>query len=302
MIQGTLFDIKRYAIHDGPGIRTTLFFKGCPLHCWWCHNPEGISPDRELTFRPNRCLDDCNLCLASCPQSALSKPDGRIQVDQDRCRVLGKCAESCPTEALEVVGQSWTVDEVMREINKDRIFYDRSGGGVTFSGGEPLQQAEFLTALLEECHKDGLHTVVDTSGHTPFERLEGIRDQVDLFFYDLKHMDPEKHREMTGVSNQLILDNLRRLSEIGSRIQIRVPLVPGGNDNAGHARRMAEFLASLSGIHDISLLPYHNMGSQKYKNLNVTYSNPDTEPPSKDTVAGIREALEDQGFRVRIGG
>jgi len=302
MIQGTLFDIKQYAIHDGPGIRTTLFFKGCPLHCWWCHNPEGISPDRELTFKPNRCLDDCNLCLTSCPESALSKPDGRIRVDQDRCRVLGKCAEACPTEALEVVGQSWTVDEVMREIRKDRIFYERSGGGVTFSGGEPLQQAEFLTALLEECKKDGLHTVIDTSGHAPFGRLDSIRDKVDLFFYDLKHMDPEKHREMTGVSNELILDNLSRLSETGSRIQIRVPLVPGVNDKAGHTRRMADFLASLPGIRDISLLPYHNMGSQKYKNLNVSYSDPDTEPPSKDTVAGIRKALEDQGFRVRIGG
>jgi pyruvate formate lyase activating enzyme len=302
MNQGTLFDIKRYAIHDGPGIRTTLFFKGCPLRCWWCHNPEGIASEPELILKPNRCLDDCDLCLADCPEKALSKPDGRIRVDRDRCRVLGRCAEACPTEALEVVGKTRTVDEVMREVRKDRIFYERSGGGVTFSGGEPLQQIEFLAALLEECRKDNLHTVVDTSGHAPYERLEGIRDAVDLFFYDLKHMDPAKHREMTGVSNEVILDNLRRLAETDSRIQIRVPVVTGVNDNIDHTRRMAEFLASLPGIRDISLLPYHSMGSQKYKNLDVSCPNPDAEPPSEDTMAGMRAALEDRGFRVRVGG
>ena len=302
MIQGTLFDIKRYAIHDGPGIRTTLFFKGCPLHCWWCHNPEGISADRELIFKPNRCLDDCDLCLTSCPEGALSKPEGRIRIDQTRCQILGKCAETCPTEALEVVGRTWTVDELMCEILKDRIFYERSGGGVTISGGEPLQQTEFLATLLEACKQDGLHTVVDTSGYAPYESLARIRDSVDLFFYDLKHMDPEQHLETTGVSNQLILDNLRILSQAGSRIQIRIPLIPGINDSLEHAHRMAEFLASLPVIHDISLLPYHKMGSQKYKNLNASYSNPDTEPPSQESVDSIREALEDQGFRVRMGG
>ena len=190
----------------------------------------------------------------------------------------------------------------MQEIHKDRIFYERSGGGVTMSGGEPLQQAEFLAALLEACKQDGLHTVVDTSGQAPFESLAEIRDLVDLFFYDLKHMDPDRHRETTGVSNQLILDNLRRLSESGSRIQIRVPLVPGINDSLEHTRRMAEFLAALPGTHDISLLPYHKMGSQKYENLNVSYSNPDTEPPSLDSVESIREALESRGYRVRMGG
>lgn len=302
MDQGTLFDIKRYAIHDGPGIRTTLFFKGCPLKCWWCHNPEGISSRLELILKPNRCLEECDLCLSSCPEKALSKPDGRIRVERDSCRVHGLCAEACPTGALEVVGETRTVDEVMREIRKDRIFYERSGGGVTFSGGEPLQQIEFLAGLLKECRKDDLHTVVDTSGHAPYERLEEIRDTVDLFFYDLKHLDPEKHREMTGVSNEIILDNLRRLSETGSRIQIRVPVVRGVNDDTGHTGRMAEFLGSLPGIRDISLLPYHSMGNQKYKNLDVSCPNPEAEPPSEAAMAGIRAVLEDRGFRVRIGG
>jgi len=190
----------------------------------------------------------------------------------------------------------------MREIRKDRIFYERSGGGVTFSGGEPLQQIAFLAALLEECRKDDLHTVVDTSGHAPYERLEGIRDAVSLFFYDIKHLDPEKHREMTGVTNDVILDNLRRLSGTGSRIQIRVPVVAGVNDGLEHTGRMAEFLASLPGIRDISLLPFHSMGSQKYKNLDVSHPYPDAEPPSGDTISGMRAVLEDRGFRVRIGG
>jgi pyruvate formate lyase activating enzyme len=297
-----LFDIKRYAIHDGPGIRTTLFFKGCPLRCWWCHNPEGIAPDPELILKPNRCLEECGLCLSSCPEKALSKPEGRIHVDREKCGMAGRCAEACPTGALEVAGETWSTDEIMQEIRKDRIFYERSGGGVTFSGGEPLQQIDFLAALLEECREDGIHTVVDTSGHAPFESLDRIRDEVDLFFFDLKHMDPEKHREMTGVSNDLILDNLRRLAETDSRIQIRVPAVAGVNDGLAHTRRMADFLAALPAIKDISLLPYHSMGSQKYKNLDVVNPNPEAEPPSADTIAGMRAALEDRGFEIRIGG
>jgi pyruvate formate lyase activating enzyme len=298
-----IFDIKRYAVHDGPGIRTTLFFKGCPLHCWWCHNPEGISPHRELIFRPKRCLDDCRLCLETCPEGALSKPDGKnIQLDRSRCRLHAHCAEACPTGALEMVGRLMTVPEVMKEVRKDRMFYERSGGGVTFSGGEPLQQIEFLDALLTECKKDGLHTVVDTSGHAPFERFETIRRKVDLFFYDVKVMDPARHREATGVSNSLILENLRRLAETDSRIQIRVPLVTGVNDDMNHTRALADFLKELPGVRDISLLPYHSMGSQKYTNLNMPYLNPTAEPPSEATVASIRQELENRGFRVRLGG
>lgn len=302
MLTGTLFDIKRYAVHDGPGIRTTLFFKGCPLHCWWCHNPEGIAPEQELFLKPNRCLDDCRQCLSACPEQALSKPGGRIQVDKKKCRISGVCAETCPTGALELVGKTWTVEQVIQEILKDRIFYERSGGGVTFSGGEPLQQPEFLGALLKKCKEQGLHTVVDTSGQAPYEHLESIMDQVDIFFYDLKILDAEKHRKMTGASNELILENLRRLSQAGSRIQIRIPLVPGVNEDIPHIRKVAAFLSSLSGIQDISLLPYHAMGSQKYKNLEVPYLKPEASSPSAPVVAEIRSELEAKGFKVRIGG
>ncbi len=303
MVSGLLFDIKHYAVHDGPGIRTTLFFKGCPLHCWWCHNPEGISPKKELIVKPKRCLEDCRLCLSSCPENALSKPDGKtIRLEREKCREHARCAEICPTGALETVGKTMTVAEVMQELNQDRIFYERSGGGVTFSGGEPLQQPEFLDALLTACKKVGLHTVVDTSGHAPYGFLERIRTRVDLFFYDLKHMDPDIHREMTGVSNSTILDNLRLLAGTGSRINIRIPLVTGVNDDETHIRQVAAFLKELPGIQDISLLPYHSMGSQKYSNLDMPYLKPDAKPPTKDAIAGIEAALQQNGFRVKIGG
>ncbi len=303
MVSGMLFDIKHYAVHDGPGIRTTLFFKGCPLRCWWCHNPEGISPEKELIVKPKRCLEECRLCLSSCPENALSKPEGKtIQVDRKKCRAQARCAEICPTGALEMVGKTMTVTEVMQEVNQDRIFYERSGGGVTFSGGEPLQQPEFLDALLTACKKIDLHTVVDTSGHAPFALLERIRDRVDLFFYDLKHMDPGKHREMTGVSNSVILDNLRRLADTDSRVHIRIPLVTGVNDDDAHVRQVAAFLTELPGIQDISLLPYHSMGSQKYSNLNLPYLRSDAKPPTEGAVAVIKAVLQQHGFRVKIGG
>jgi pyruvate formate lyase activating enzyme len=303
MVSGLLFDIKHYAVHDGPGIRTTLFFKGCPLRCWWCHNPEGISPEEELNVKPQRCLEDCRLCLSSCPENALSKPDGKtIQLDREKCRTHTRCSEICPTGALEKVGKTMTVTEVMQEVNQDRIFYERSGGGITFSGGEPLQQPEFLDALLTACKKVGLHTVLDTSGHAPFALLERIRDRVDLFFYDLKHMDPDKHREMTGVSNSVILDNLKRLAKTGNGIRIRVPLITGVNDDDTHIRQMGDFLTELPGIRDISLLPYHSMGSQKYSNLDLPYLKPEAKPPTEEAVAGIKAALQRRGFRVKIGG
>ena len=302
MTQGMLFDIKHYAIHDGPGIRTTLFFKGCPLNCFWCHNPEGISPERELMLKPNRCLKECDLCLSRCPEHALSKPQGSIEVDGGLCRRHGTCADACPTGALEMVGRTMSVDEVMREVRKDRVFYERSGGGVTFSGGEPLQQPEFLDAVLSACRHEGLRAAVDTSGQAPFETLEAIRDRVDLFLYDLKVMDPDKHREATGTGNELILENLRRLAGTDSRIRIRVPLVAGVNDDDEHTEQAGEFLASLPGISEISLLPYHSMGSQKRRNMNRPLPDPDAAAPSDSVVSRIREKLEARGFQVRIGG
>lgn len=299
---GMIFDIKHYALHDGPGIRTSLFFKGCPLNCWWCHNPEGIHPDPQLTYKQSRCLQDCEECVRICPEQALSQNNGNIHIDSARCQLLGHCAQICPTGALEIIGKRMSVDELLAVIEKDRIFYDQSHGGVTFTGGEPLMQLEFLDSLLEKCQQQKIHTVVDTSGHTPYENINRIRDKVDMFFYDLKILDDQKHKDMTGVSNELILENLQKLAQTQSPIQIRMPIITGTNDNPGDITQIGEFVSQLPNIKTISLLPYHRMGSQKYKNLNLPFAKSDTQPPTPQRVAEIQSKLEDFGFEVGIGG
>jgi len=205
MIRGTIFDIKKYAIHDGPGIRTTVFFKGCPLRCRWCHNPEGQSSKPEMFVRPSRCLKECSECLSVCEREAISRTEISPVIDRERCNSCGKCAEVCPAEAIEVVGRQMSVQEVMAEVEKDMIFHDESGGGVTFSGGEPLLQPVFLSTLLEKSKEKDIHTTVDTSGYASFEIMEEIAKNVDLFLYDLKIMDEKKHKEYTGKSNKVIL-------------------------------------------------------------------------------------------------
>lgn len=302
METGIIFDIKRYAIHDGPGIRTTVFFKGCALRCAWCHNPEGLNPEKELVYLPSRCLESCTACVTACRQEAITRRNGVLTIDRGRCRLAGDCGLACPTEALRVIGREMSVAEVIAELTKDRIFYDTSGGGVTFSGGEPLQQPEFLNALLETCRIENLPTAVDTSGHAPWEVLEMIRDKTDLFLYDLKVMGDQKHRAMTGVSNAVILENLKRLAELKKSVRVRLPLIAGWNDGAEDIRALREFLASLSDVKDISLLPYHRLGSQKYKNLNIPTGEREFTPPSQARINDIRAEFENSGFHVKIGG
>lgn len=299
---GIFFDVKHYAIHDGPGIRTTFFFKGCPLHCWWCHNPEGINPEPELMFRSNRCLPECRLCVHSCPHHALAKNNGSLQIDASLCRMAGACAEICPTLALQKIGYRMSAAEAMTIIEKDRVFQETSHGGVTFSGGEPLTQPLFLEELLDACRRQGIHTIVDTSGQAPYETLDRIRTRVDLFFYDLKLMDAERHTEMTGVSNQLILENLEKLAHSGSKIRIRIPVITGVNTTPEEISAMIDFVSSLPEIKDISLLPYHTMGGQKYQRLSRPQPHPEIQTPTKETLEGIQAQFERGGFRVKIGG
>jgi len=301
MKTGVIFDIKRYAIHDGPGIRTTVFFKGCRLHCSWCHNPEGQDLKPELSFNETRCLKGCTECVKNCAQEALSRIDQYISLNREECDLCGDCAQACPTEALEIIGREMSVEEVMKEIEKDRVFYDESRGGVTFSGGEPLMQPEFLNALLEECKKRNIHTILDTSGYASLEDLNKIEDKVNLFLYDVKMMDEKKHKETTGGSNKQILENLKKLSEKGKKIVVRIPVIPGVNDTEGNIAQIAGFIASLKGVNDLSLLPYHKGGSQKYMRLNKAFMRNKIHPPSDEKIKKIKKILEHFGFKVKIG-
>lgn len=299
-ITGTVFNIQKYSIHDGPGIRTTVFLKGCPLACLWCHNPESIAPRPEIIFWDNKCIS-CTDCVKTCPQEAMQVGQQTVRKETANCIGCEACVEVCPTGAIEQVGRKMTEAEVLKEIEKDRVFYEESGGGVTFSGGECLMQPEFLTALLTGCKARGLHTAVDTSGYASWQTIAGLKDVVDLFLYDLKLMDEEQHRKYTGVSNKLILANLQKLAKLGKSIWIRVPVIPGINDNDDNLQAMGAFLFSLQ-IRDVFLLPYHGIAANKYIRLGRDYQLSALEPPSPKQMEAMQLGLRTFGLNVQIGG
>jgi pyruvate formate lyase activating enzyme len=268
---GTIFNIQRYSINDGPGIRTTVFLKGCPLSCKWCHNPESISPDKEILIREDRCIR-CGECFLRCNYFAVKSLDGEYITDQETCAQCGRCVEVCFTDARAIVGKEMTVDDVMNEVEKDVIFYNQSGGGVTFSGGEPFLQHEFLIELLKASKQKNLHTAVDTSGYISSEILQKASRFIDLYLYDVKTLDNNIHKSFTGVSNKLILENLKRLTEWQKNIIVRVPLIPTLNDSLEAMQGIGYYVASLKSINEIHLLPYHRTGIEKYNRLGVEYS------------------------------
>jgi pyruvate formate lyase activating enzyme len=297
---GIIFDIKKYAIHDGPGIRTTVFLKGCPLRCAWCHNPESWSSQPEPMFRYMRCVK-CGQCAEVCPAHAITF-NGQPHTDVAVCVRCGTCIPECPAQARAIAGRTVTVDEVMTEIDKDSVFYDESGGGATFSGGEPLMQPDFLRGLLGECRKREIHSAVDTCCHVSRSVLEETAPLVDLFLCDIKHMDTEMHKTYTGVDNRLILENISFLTATGCDVVIRVPVVPGFNDSVEAIEAIAGFVQSLETIRQIDLLPYNSAGISKAKRLgrdgDVTPQQRPDEAQIKDLAARVRR----QGFDVHIGG
>lgn len=300
LMTGTIFKIQKFSIHDGPGIRTSVFLKGCPLSCWWCHNPESIKAEREIVFNEEKCLN-CGSCINNCVQKALTFDTGIPYILREDCNTCGSCADICPARALEMVGREITVKDVMSAICKDIIFYDESGGGVTFTGGEPTLQYEFLLELLQSCASKGIHTAVDTSGFIPWERLENLSRITDLFLFDLKMMDDEKHRKYTGVSNRLILDNLQKLSAIHTNINVRMPIITGINDDKENIAKTCSFLSSLR-IKKVNILPYHTIGIGKYDKLGLDYKLRDTLPPKEDKSKEIAAELIRIGMDVKIGG
>lgn len=302
MSTGLVFDIKRFSIHDGPGIRTTVFLKGCPLHCSWCHNPESQDPKPEMMLHPRRCIR-CEACVEVCPEHAISTDgDGIINTDRELCVRCGSCAETCYAEARERVGREYSVSELLEEIESDRDFYEESGGGVTLSGGEPLAQSTFSLELLKACKQRGIHTAVDTCGAVSWRVLERIRPFTDLFLYDLKHMDDASHKKTTGAPNRRILENLEKLSQLGHAIRLRFAVIPGINDSEQNVEQTGEFIAALPGCHAVSLLPFHAAAEDKYKKLDHSYTLMDTDPPGEQQMSAIAAVLEGYGLEVTKGG
>jgi len=298
---GLVFNLMRFSLHDGPGIRTTVFLKGCPLHCRWCHNPESQSSKPEILYVGERCIL-CGDCVLACQHGALDLTlDRQLLHHPELCQRCGECVEACPSAARQLAGRRMTVAEVLAEVLKDQVFYDESGGGITISGGEPLRQAEFVEALLAACKIRQMHTVLDTCGFADAAVLRRISKYVDLFYYDLKLMNSESHQRFTGVKNDLILENLKMLAEGGSAITVRVPILPGVNDDPENSDALSKYLSPL-GVREIDLIPYHKLGNDKYHRMNLSCVMKDVEPPTMEEMETIAARLKRDGFHVRIGG
>lgn len=297
-----IFDIKRYAISDGPGIRIAIYFKGCPLRCAWCHNPESHSPKVQKLYTASKCIGAQD-CIEVCPENALTLTTNGIVTDFEKCTLCGKCANACPTKAIEMSGKLYDINELMQIVERERVHIEHSNGGVTFSGGEPLMHKDFLIEMLKACGDKGLHRAVDTCGYAPSETLLEVAKHTDLFLYDLKLMNPEQHKKWTGKDNLLILENLKILAEAGANLNIRIPFIKNVNTSKEEVLKMAEFIASLPGKKPmVNLLPYHNIAVTKYNKLELVYNSQDMDEPAEDEIQHAIAVLKSFGLEVEIGG
>jgi pyruvate formate lyase activating enzyme len=305
-----VFHIQRFSLHDGPGIRTTVFVKGCAMGCFWCHNPEGRHPYRELQYFSDRCIS-CGECVRVCPTHAHQMHDGVHHFERERCRSSGACVEVCCSGALEMIGREMTVEEVMREILADRPFYETSGGGVTISGGEPALSAGFVRAILSRCKDEGIHTAIETCGYCSWNALASLLPFTDLVMMDVKLMTPEKHEEATGNPNERILANAQMLAMTSTPLVFRTPVVPNVNDTPGEIRRIVAFLRELIALRtgngrggganiSYELLTFHKLGSDKYRSLDMEYRASPLEPPSRQQMSELLAIATEAGLVARI--
>lgn len=312
MNQPLIFDIRRYSINDGPGIRITIFIKGCPLRCAWCHNPESQSPKVQKLYTASKCIGAQD-CIEVCPEDALTLTVDGIVTDCEKCTLCGKCAEACPTKAIEMSGKVYGVKELMEIIERERVHIDHSDGGVTFSGGEPLMHPEFLIEMLKACGEKGLHRAVDTCGFASTETLLEVAKQTDLFLFDLKLMNPVQHKKWTGVDNRLILKNLKILAQSGANINIRIPFIKNVNTQVEEITKMAEFISELPFNNReskfaapkkpmVNLLLYHNIARGKYQKLEMDYKSDEMEEPNENEINQALEIFNRFGIEVEVGG
>lgn len=313
-LTGKFYDIQGFSVHDGPGIRLTLFMKGCPLRCPWCHSPESQAFPSELNWMEIKCvgIEKCGNCLNVCPHDAITPgkmkktPAGDeeitlVTVDRSRCDNCGKCAEACTSKALYMCGTDYTIDDIMERVRRDIPFFKKSGGGVTVSGGECLCQPDFLLEILKTCKAEGIHTAVDTTGFAKWDVIEPILPYTDLFLLDLKGVDPQLHKRIIGVSNELILENAKKMAAAGAKFQIRIPVIPLYNDSVKAFSEMGEFIKELGdSVEVVQLLPYHSLGTVKWERLQKNAPILEATPPSDELMQARKKQLEDMGLSVII--
>jgi len=308
-MQGYVFNIQRFSLHDGPGIRSTVFLKGCPLRCFWCHNPEGMKPKPEIRFSESRCIL-CGECVSACEQHAHSLLDGSHIYDRSQCIVCGECLENCPSGALELTGKMMTVEQVLEEVLRDQPFYTDSGGGVTISGGEPLLQRDFTFAILEACQQHNIHTAIETCAYARWQDLASLLPVTDLVIIDIKHLDSEKHKAVTGIPNQRILENARRLAQTNKPLILHTPVIPTVNDTENEIAAIADFVAELVTIRQqsqthqparisLALLPFHRLAADKYTGLGIDYRASQLTAPPKGKMLELIEIARRRGILVK---